>query len=120
MSKSYGTQPLFTDISLQIFDNERLGLIGPNGAGKSTFLKILADMETSDSGEISRKKHIHMTYLPQDDVLDPEKTIEEILSHVIPEELEEWQISKRRHEIMNLIGVDNAKHVSKTGVAPHG
>jgi ABC transport system ATP-binding/permease protein len=114
MSKSYGTQPLFTDISLQIFDNERLGLIGPNGAGKSTFLKILADMETSDSGEISRKKHIHMTYLPQDDVLDPEKTIEEILSHVIPEELEEWQISKRRHEIMNLIGVDNAKQKVKT------
>jgi ATP-binding cassette subfamily F protein uup len=46
-SKSYGAHPLFTDISLQVFDNERLGLIGPNGAGKSTFLKILADMEPS-------------------------------------------------------------------------
>ena len=114
MSKSYGINPLFADISLQIFDNERLGLIGPNGAGKSTFLKILADMETSDSGEISRKRNMHMTYLPQDDVLDPEKTIEEILFHGIPKELEAWQISKRRQEIMNLIGVDNTKQKVKT------
>ncbi len=113
-SKSYGAQPLFTDISLQVFDNERLGLIGPNGAGKSTFLKILADMEPADSGEISRKRNIHMIYLPQDDVLDPEKTIEETLFHAIPKELEAWQVSKRRQEIMSLIGVDNTKQKVKT------
>ena len=113
-SKSYGATPLFTDISLQVFDNERLGLIGPNGAGKSTFLKILADMEPADSGEISRKRNIHMIYLPQDDVLGPEKTIEEILFHAIPKELEAWQVSKRRQEIMSLIGVDNTKQKVKT------
>lgn len=113
-SKAYGAQPLFTDISVQVFDNERLGLIGPNGAGKSTFLKILADMETADSGEISRKRNIHMIYLPQDDVLSPEKTIEETLFHVIPKELEAWQVSKRRQEIMSLIGVDNTKQKVKT------
>ena len=113
-SKAYGAQPLFTDISVQVFDNERLGLIGPNGAGKSTFLKILADMETADSGEISRKRNIHMIYLPQDDVLSPEKTIEETLFHAIPKELEAWQVSKRRQEIMSLIGVDNTKQKVKT------
>jgi len=113
-SKSYGAHPLFTDISLQVFDNERLGLIGPNGAGKSTFLKILADMESADSGEISRKKNMCMIYLPQDDVLGPEKTIEEILFHAIPKELEAWQVSKRRQEIMSLIGVDNTKQKVKT------
>ena len=113
-SKSYGAYPLFTDISLQIFDNERMGLIGPNGAGKSTFLKILADIEPADSGEISRKKNMHMIYLPQDDVLDPEKTIEEILFHPIPKKLEAWQVSKRRQEIMSLIGVDNTKQKIKT------
>jgi len=113
-SKSYGAQPLFTDISLQVFDHERLGLIGPNGAGKSTFLKILADMEPADSGDISRKRNIHMIYLPQDDVLGPEKTIEETLFHAIPKELEAWQVSKRRQEIMSLIGVDNTKQKVKT------
>ena len=113
-SKSYGAQPLFTDISLQVFDNERLGLIGPNGAGKSTFLKILADMEPADSGEISRIKNTHTIYLPQDDVLDPEKTIEVTLFHPIPKELEAWQVSKRRQEIMSLIEVDNTKQKVKT------
>jgi ABC transport system ATP-binding/permease protein len=113
-SKSYGAQPLFTDISLQVFDHERLGLIGPNGAGKSTFLKILADVESADSGEISRKRNIHAIYLPQDDVLGPEKTIEETLFHAIPKELEAWQVSKRRQEIMSLIGVDNTKQKVKT------
>jgi len=114
MTKAYGAEPLFTDISLQVLDNERLGLIGPNGAGKSTLLKILADMEPVDSGEISRKRNIHMIYLPQEDVLDPEKTIEETLFHAIPEELEAWQISKRRHEIMSLIEVDNTNKKVKT------
>jgi ATP-binding cassette subfamily F protein uup len=113
-SKSYGAQPLFADISLQVFDNERLGLIGPNGAGKSTFLKILADVESADSGEISRKRNIHMIYLPQDDVLGPEKTIEETLFHPIPKELEAWQVSKRRQEIMSLIEVDNTNQKVKT------
>jgi len=113
-SKSYGAQPLFTDISLQVFANDRLGLIGPNGAGKSTFLKILADMEAADSGEISRKRNIHMIYLPQDDVLGPEKTIEETLFYAIPKELEAWQVSKRREEIMSLIGVENTEQKVKT------
>ena len=89
-------------------------MIGPNGAGKSTFLKILADMEPSDSGEISRKKNIRMIYLPQDDVLDPEKTIEEVLFYTIPKELEAWQVSKRRQEIISLIGVDHTKQKVKT------
>jgi ATP-binding cassette subfamily F protein uup len=114
LSKFYGSQPLFTDISLQVFNNERLGLIGPNGAGKSTFLKILADMEPADSGEISRKRNIRMVYLPQEDVLDPEKTIDETLFHAIPKELEAWQVSKRRQEIMSLIQVDLTNRKIKT------
>ena len=114
INKSYGAQPLFTDISLQIFDNERLGLIGPNGAGKSTFLKILADIEPADSGEISRTKNTHMIYLPQEDVLDPEKTIEETLFHAIPKELEAWQVSKRRQEIISLIEVNSTNQKVKT------
>jgi ATP-binding cassette subfamily F protein uup len=107
ISKSYGAQPLFSDISLNVFDNEHLGLIGPNGAGKSTLLKILADIEPADSGKISRKRNTHMIYLPQEDVIDPEKTIEETLFRSLPKELEAWQVNKRRQEIISRIGVDN-------------
>ena len=51
-SKSYGAQPLFTDISLQIFDNERLGLIGPNGAGKTTLFNLICGRYRPSSGNI--------------------------------------------------------------------
>ncbi|MGA8179325.1 MAG: ABC-F family ATP-binding cassette domain-containing protein [Desulfobacterales bacterium] len=113
INKSYGEHPLFSDISLQVFDKDRLGLIGPNGAGKSTLLKILADIESVDSGEISRKRETHMIYLPQEDVLDSEKTIEKILFHTMPKGLEEWQVIKRRQEIMRLIQLDNTNQTVK-------
>jgi ABC transport system ATP-binding/permease protein len=113
ISKSYGEPPLFSDISLQVFDKDRLGLIGPNGAGKSTLLKILADIESADSGEISRKRGTHMIYLPQEDVLDLEKTVEETLFQTIFKELEAWQAIKRRQEIMRLIQLDNTNQTVK-------
>ena len=107
ITKSYGSQPLFSDISLPICDDERLGLIGPNGAGKSTLLKILVGREPVDSGEISLKRNTRIIYLPQEDVLDPEKTIAETLRHAAPEGLEPWQVGKRHQEIMGLIEADD-------------
>ena len=114
ISKSYGSEPLFTDISLQIYSNDRMGLIGPNGAGKSTLLKILGNLEGADSGEISRKKNTRILYLPQEDVLDPEKSAEAILLDAAPNGLEAWQVSKRCREILSLIEVDNTNHKAKT------
>ena len=51
LSKSYGPHPLFAGVSLGISSGERLGFIGPNGAGKTTLMKILAGVQTPDSGE---------------------------------------------------------------------
>ena len=42
LAKSYGADPLFRDLSLNVSEGDRLGLIGPNGSGKSTLLEILA------------------------------------------------------------------------------
>jgi len=114
VSKSYGVQPLFTDISLQILKNERMGLIGPNGAGKSTLLKILAGVESVDSGEISRRRNTRMVYLPQNDDLDPEKTIEETLLHGVLTDIEPWRIEKRLHEIQSLISINDTAQKVKT------
>jgi ATP-binding cassette subfamily F protein uup len=114
ITKSYGTEPLFSDISLPICDDERLGLIGPNGAGKSTLLKILAGMAPVDSGELSRKKNTRILYLAQDDGLDPAKTIAETLRRAIPEEFEAWQVDKRHQEIKRLVGVDDTDRKVET------
>jgi len=79
ISKSFGAQPLFTDISIGFDSSEKSGLIGQNGSGKSTFLKIIARLESTDSGEISTRKDIRLVYLPQEDLLDSTKSIEENL-----------------------------------------
>jgi ATP-binding cassette subfamily F protein uup len=83
ISKSYGAQTLFEHISFGVTEHERLGLIGPNGSGKSTLLKIIAGLSTPDEGEITVQKHTRLVYLPQDDDLKPEQTIEETILHAL-------------------------------------
>src|SRR5690606_17856979 len=45
-------QPILQDVSLQLHPGEFVGLIGPNGAGKTSLLRILADLQKADSGEV--------------------------------------------------------------------
>ncbi|MCP4295767.1 MAG: ABC-F family ATP-binding cassette domain-containing protein [Proteobacteria bacterium] len=96
LSKSFGAQDLFTDISLGFFLNERLGLIGPNGSGKSTLLKILAGLEPQDSGEITLRKDTLLVYLPQEEKLESALSIEEtILKSLDSDKLEDTELYLR-------------------------
>ena len=52
ISKSFGSVSALTDISMQVNENEVLGLIGDNGAGKSTLIKIISGVHGPDTGEI--------------------------------------------------------------------
>ena len=79
VSKAFGLHQLFTKITLGIFEGERLGMIGPNGAGKSTFLRILADLETADEGNIALKRQLQVAFVPQEDSFLPNATIEQVL-----------------------------------------
>ena len=56
LSKSYGTEELFNDVSFSLNEGESLAIVGPNGCGKSTILKIIAGIESCDSGTVSIKK----------------------------------------------------------------
>lgn len=78
LSKSYGTQILFEEISFTILERERIGFLGPNGAGKSTFLKILMNMESPDGGKISRRQGLRIGYAGQAPEF-PAITLEEVL-----------------------------------------
>src|SRR5438128_1085224 len=69
VSKRFGPRPLFEGLSFGLFENERTGLIGPNGTGKSTLLKILAGLETPDSGELALRRGLRVRYLAQRDFL---------------------------------------------------
>ena len=71
LAKTHGSRTLFEGVSVQLVEDDRLGIIGPNGAGKSTLLKILADLETPDQGEVTRRRGLRLVYVPQDDRFQP-------------------------------------------------
>ncbi len=79
ITKRFGAQPLFRDISLTINDGDRIALIGPNGAGKSTFLKILSGEIPPDSGEVSLRKRARVTYIAQESAFPAGATVRSVL-----------------------------------------
>lgn len=66
LSKHFGAQDIFEDVSLQITHGERTALVGPNGVGKTTLLQILAGLELASDGEVHRSKGLRVGYLPQE------------------------------------------------------
>lgn len=97
ISKSYGAQDVFLDVSLQVARGDRIALVGPNGHGKTTLLRILAGLEAPSSGTVSRAKGLTIGYLPQIADLEADRTVyEEALSAFQP--LLEMQEELRRLE----------------------
>jgi ABC transport system ATP-binding/permease protein len=86
LTKSFGARPLFEDISLSISDGDRLGLIGPNGSGKSTLLRILAGIETPDSGSTAVRKMAKLGYVPQEVQFAAERSVQQIMQEAAPGE----------------------------------
>lgn len=105
ISKSFGAQDLFTGISISFQEDERLGLIGPNGSGKSTLLRILSGLETPDEGEVTFRKDIRLAYIPQQDQLSPDETIEStLLKRLAGEAIEDAERYNRSHRWAGLAG----------------
>jgi ATP-binding cassette subfamily F protein 3 len=52
LSRGFDADPLFKDLSLEIYSGQRIGLVGPNGAGKTTLMNLLAGVDRPDTGEV--------------------------------------------------------------------
>ena len=65
ISVSFGSFDLLTSISFLINEQDRIGLAGKNGAGKSTLLKIIAGLQSANSGQVDMPKDVSIGYLPQ-------------------------------------------------------
>lgn len=75
ISKSYSEKILLDDVSFGINEGEKIGVLGINGTGKSTLLKIIAEVETYDSGKIIKARNANIEYLPQNPEFDTELTV---------------------------------------------
>jgi ATP-binding cassette subfamily F protein uup len=100
----YNEQVVLDRASLTIREGEHVGLVGRNGSGKSTFLKILAGQQTADGGEITCRRGLVASYLPQDLTLDADRSVYENIhsgaQHVLDliAEFESLPADSKRHE----------------------
>ena len=107
LTKSYGSRPLFHDISLGVGDGERMGLIGPNGAGKSTLLKIFAGLEKPDSGAVSPRRGLRAAYIAQDDTYPAGATVDSVLTDALAgQKLDEMECDVRIETALGRVGFE--------------
>ncbi len=104
ISVRYGNRAVLDGATLAINEGDRIGLVGRNGAGKTTYLRILAGLQSPDAGDVSRRRELIVSYLPQDFMLDPAKSVEENIrdgaQHVLNliAEFESLPAESKRHE----------------------
>ncbi|CAI8313969.1 MAG: Energy-dependent translational throttle protein EttA [uncultured Bacteroidota bacterium] len=79
ISKAYGERIIFEPLSFGMSKGQKIALIAKNGSGKTSILKIIAQQDTPDQGLVNFRKGTQVSYLPQDPVLDPNKTVEKII-----------------------------------------
>ncbi|MFY8351919.1 energy-dependent translational throttle protein EttA [Pseudoalteromonas sp. SSM20] len=76
---------ILKDISLSFFPGAKIGVLGLNGAGKSTLLRIMAGVDTEFEGEARAFPDTKIGYLPQEPVLDENKTVRETVEEAVSE-----------------------------------
>ncbi|MFA8439353.1 ribosomal protection-like ABC-F family protein [Pueribacillus sp. YX66] len=85
VSKSFGAEPILTDIKLEVKMNEKVAIVGRNGVGKSTLLKLITGEFSHDSGNIIIPKDVTIGYLAQHSGIESEKSIwQEMIDVFLP------------------------------------
>ena len=106
ISKSYGDRTLFSNISFNINEGDKIALVAPNGTGKSSLLKILAGVEHSDrGGDVKFMKDIKVAFLDQECHFDPKRTIfDEVYARMgdLSPELKEYEEAVASGDIKRL------------------
>ncbi len=85
LTKAYGIQPLFQQLSFHIEEGDKIALVARNGSGKSTLLKILAGKETADSGKVWIHKDVDVVLFEQEPAFDENRSaLDNIFFHDHP------------------------------------
>lgn len=96
LAKDFGIKELLRDASFSLDEGDKVGLIGTNGSGKSTLLKMIAGLESIDSGELWVNSSAKIVYLPQQPDLDDDRTV---LEQVFADSGEQMALVREYEEI---------------------
>jgi len=108
LSKSFGAEPLFRDVSFTVNERDRIALIGPNGSGKSTLLRILAGLVSPDTGEVALRKRATLAYVPQESVFAPGLTVTQVIEAALSGSgVPALERDARLHETLGRAGFDD-------------
>ena len=119
ISKSFGSQKVLNDVSLEIPAGQIVGLLGPNGAGKSTLMKILIGLWSADSGTVSAPARIG--YLPENNPLYEDMYVSEYLAFMagltsvspkggLSGEAGLYSVSEAVSSLIDLVGLSPERH----------
>ena len=75
LTKSYGDRMLFEDITFGVNEGDKIGIIAKNGTGKSTLLRIIAGIESPDSGSVIFRQGLKVGILEQLPQFDPDASV---------------------------------------------
>ena len=110
ISKTFGADQIFENISFDVKTNERIGLIGPNGSGKTTLIKILYGIENINSGSVSFRKGTKLGYLDQIPDYEDYITVIDILEMSFTEV---YKVKKTMDELSHTFGSLNSIDLEK-------
>ena len=79
VSKSFDIKELLVSVSLGVSEGDRIGIVGRNGSGKSTLMKVIAGIESPDSGRVTKSNSSRIGILSQVDFENPESTVGEVV-----------------------------------------
>ncbi|MBE5944669.1 MAG: ABC-F family ATP-binding cassette domain-containing protein, partial [Lachnospiraceae bacterium] len=105
ITKAYGVRKIFDQASFFLQEGEKAGIIGINGTGKSTLLKIIAGIESPDSGSVITANNLTVKYLPQTPTFREDDNVLDAVVKYNKTEENQWTIESDAKAMMTKLGI---------------
>lgn len=116
LSKYFGGEDIFADLSFTLYEGERVALVGINGSGKSTLLDVLAGRQYPDGGSVHKAGDVRLGYLPQVPDFDPGGTLWEAMEAVFADlQAQEAKLRVLEHQMASSDETEREQAIAQYG-----